>query len=172
MRLGQRGFSMMEVTLSVMLVGLVLAAALNTVAGAKAATVQQDQRAVGGALCESLMSEVLSQQYADSDEGRASFGLRSGEEGIGFRALFDDVDDYDGWSASPPQEKDGSSLNWAGGYERTVTVTCVRPGDYAKVTPDGVALKKITVVASLAGRPVYTLEAYASPLWPDPREQP
>lgn len=168
----RRGFSMMEVTLSVVLVGGVLVAALSTVASAKSARALMTQREIGGALCESMLGEVLAQSYEDPAEAKGSFGRSAGEVGDGSRALFDDVDDYDGWSASPPQEKDGSPISWAGSYTRDVSVQTVRAADLADTAPDGVSLKRVTVTVSLGAKPVYTMQAYVSPLWPDPREAP
>jgi len=160
---------MMEVVLSIALVGLVLVASMNTLAGASAAAAQTNDRAVGAVLCESLMGEILSQRYADESDGDASFGKRAGEVGDGSRALFDDVDDFDGWESTPPRERDGAKIAWAAGLTRCVEVTTVRPEDFVGVSPDGACLKRVVVTVKRDARIVYQLEAYASPLWPDPR---
>ncbi len=170
MRRAGRGFSMMEVVLSVALVGIVLVAALNTVAGAKAAQAQLNERTAGAVLCESLMGEILSQAYEDAGEAKASFGKRAGEVGDGSRKLFDDVDDYHGWESTPPEDKGGSKIDWATGLTREVSVVCVRPADFADTSPNGECLKRVVVRVKRGARVVYQLEAYASPLWPDPRE--
>ncbi|MEZ6242902.1 MAG: type II secretion system protein [Phycisphaerales bacterium] len=167
----RRGFSMMEVVLSIMLVGVVLVASMNTLAGAKAASAQLNERSTGAVLCESMMSEILSQRYADASDGETSFGKRLAEVGDGSRKLFDDVDDYDGWASTPPEERDGSPIAWATGLTRSVTVECVRPSDFSGTSPDGACLKLVRVTVKRKARVVYELEAYASPLWPDPRAE-
>lgn len=166
----RRGFSMMESVLSVLLVGLVLAAAMNTLGSARVAQAQNADISVAGVLCESMMNEILAQRYADEDGGMTSFGLPFSEYGDGSRALFDDVDDYHNWTASPPEEKDGTPIAWAYGLQRTVRVECVRASDLGSTTPDGRCLKKIVVTVMRNKKILAQLEAYRSPVWPDPEE--
>ncbi len=161
---------MMEVVLSVALVGVVLVAALNSVAGAKAAEAQINERAVGAVLCEALMGEVLAQAYEDEAEGVASFGKAGSEVGDGSRALFDDVDDYDGWTSTPPEDKDGAAIAWATGLTRTVEVRSVDKADLSDRSADGVSPKQVTVTVRRGDRVIASLVGYASPFWPDPRD--
>jgi hypothetical protein len=71
------------------------------------------------------------------------------DEGTSTRLDFDDVDDYDGWTASPPQEKDGTELTEYAGWTRNVTVEFVdafAPGGSATVSDTGA--KRITVTVT------------------------
>lgn len=165
-----RGITMMETVLSIALVGIVLAAAMNTLGGAKVARAQTADISVAGVLCESMMSEILAQAYEGSDEGVGSFGATFAESAGGTRATFDDVDDYNNWTASPPQNRDGTTIAWATGLQRTVRVGCVRASDLGVTTPDGQCLKKIKVTVMRNKKILYQMEAYRSPVWPDPGE--
>ncbi len=70
-------------------------------------------------------------------------------EGTSNRTDFDDVDDYHGWSASPPEAKDGTALADYTGWTRSVTVEYVNP-----LQPGGTAVgsdngaKRITVTVT------------------------
>ncbi len=71
------------------------------------------------------------------------------DEGTSNRADFDDVDDYDGWTATPPQEKNGTELAEYDGWTRSVTVEYVdplSPGNTAISTDSGA--KRITVTVT------------------------
>ncbi len=162
--------TMMEVVLSIALVGIVLSAALNTVGGARVARAQTADLSVAGVLCDSLLSEILSQAYEGADEGVGSFGRSLAETGDLTRASFDDVDDYDAWTSSPPQDKDGAPIAWATGLTRKVQVRCVDSSDLAETTPDGACIKRIRVTVSRNKKPLFEMEAFRSPIWPDPGE--
>jgi len=90
-----------------------------------------------------LMSEILSQEYAEPD-GTPVFGKEALELGL-TRAMFDDVDDYHGWTESPPQKKDGTVLTDYSGWRRTVTVQYVRAADLNLAVASDYGIKKITV---------------------------
>ncbi len=165
-----RGVSMMETVLSIALVGIVLVAAMDTLGGARVAQAQNADLAIAEVLCESMMNEILAQAYEGADEGVGSFGRSLSEAGDLTRAAFDDVDDYNNWTASPPQGKDGKPIEWASGLQRLVRVQCVDASDLRSVTADGVCLKRIRVQVLRNKKVLAQLEAYRSPLWPDPGE--
>lgn len=170
MSTGRRGMTMMETVLSVALVGIVLVAAMDTLGGARAARAQNADISLAGVLCESMLSEILARSYEGADEGAGSFGRSLSEAGDATRASFDDVDDYDGWTASPPQTRDGAPISWAAGLHRTVSVRCVDPDDLSETTPDGSCLKRVRVRVMRNKRVLCEMEAYRSPLWPDSTE--
>jgi hypothetical protein len=65
------------------------------------------------------------------------------------RADWDDVDDYDGWSASPPEAKDGTELTEFTGWSRAVTVEYVAPAKPGTVAVGGdQGVKRVTVVVT------------------------
>jgi len=82
------------------------------------------------------------------------------------------VDDYHGWSASPPEDKDGAVLPDLTGWRRAVTVAYVDSDDATSPATGDTGLKRVTVnvtdprgkTAALAGlRSRYGIYDHAPP---------
>jgi len=140
------GLTLIEAVISVLIVAVMLTAVLSTLAGvARAAAVQYGDDS-GQALARQLLAEVLQANYEDPDHG-GGWGLEAGEDGA-TRADFDDTDDYDGWSASPPQRKDGTEIPDLAGYSRSVQVTNLNPVNLAASADSDLGLRRIDVTVS------------------------
>lgn len=161
-RAARAGLSLVEVSISTLLVGLVLISSLKAVGGVIHTRVVADQVHDGTALARDLMNEILAQHYVEPTQTPA-FG-REGGEPPSYRSAWDDVDDYNGWSASPPQDRPGWALPGYTGWTRGVTV------DYAKLSnPTANALsdeglKRITVTVTAPTGRQTQLTAWRS-LW-------
>jgi hypothetical protein len=131
--------------ISIVLVGVSLVAALNMVGASKQSEQNMSVKRDANLLAQELMSEILSCDYADAVEGADSFGLTGLKSATGNRSLFDDVDDYHGWSASPPQDKAGNTYADLPDWQRTVAVVWADPTDTSKVVGSNQGIKKITV---------------------------
>jgi hypothetical protein len=83
------------------------------------------------------MAEILQLPYQDP-QGGTTFGAESGET----RTTFDDLNDYNGYSESPPKSKDGSPLPDVTGWTRQVTITRV-----VRLTPDVTWLSETGLVS-------------------------
>lgn len=107
----QRGFSFIELVISIVLLALgvagVLLAYTNTVAGSADPLVRQQAVAVA----ESYLEEILSKPFDDPD----------GVDGEASRATYDDVDDFAGLSQEP-QLPDGTTLGLSA-YTVTVNLS-------------------------------------------------
>lgn len=135
--------------MSIVIVGLLLATSLEVVGASKIGQFRLTERARGNELAKALMAEITTLAYADPNT-----------EGGETRATYDDVDDYNGLSESPPTFKDGTAMTvpQPGTWQRTVTVTWVDPLTLAtSATESGV--KKIVVTVLHNGRPVGTQTA-------------
>jgi len=157
---GRRGhrpaFSLVEVVLSVLLLGGVMAAVLNTV-GATATIRRLDMdRVRGQALAMDLVDEIVAKPYDDPDGAGTTLGPDSTETA---RSLFDDVDDYAGWSASPPQLADGSAIPGLSGWTREAAVVWVSDSNLAAASLSETGVKRIRVVVRHGERIVATVEA-------------
>lgn len=139
-------FTLVEVVISLLVVGIMLVAALNTVGGVFRTYAIAQERQQGDALAMELMAEILHERYEDPN-GSPAFGLEAGESSA-LRAGYDDVDDYDGWSAYPPRSRDGTALAGAKTWTREVTVEWVDVLDPTVVVGGDSGLKRITVVAT------------------------
>ena len=144
--------------MSIAIVGGLLVAALNTVGAAKMTQTRMGRQTIGKLLAQDLLAEILQQAYEDPALAEGSFGLGADEAATGNRSLYDDVDDYHGWTASPPQEKDGTELSQFDGWLRSVVVEWVAPADLAPVGTDTRA-KQITVTVAHNGEQVASLGA-------------
>jgi type II secretory pathway pseudopilin PulG len=157
---GQRALTLAEAVVSMVIISVMLVAALNSVGASRTTQQKIADRSRGFLLAEDLMSEILRQDYEDADLAPGSFGLGGDEVGDGSRSLWDDVDDYDGWSASPPQQKDGTVIPDLAGWGRSVTVARAEPGDFEAIAPaTDTGVKQIRVDVTYEGAVVVSLVA-------------
>lgn len=140
------GTSLVEAVLSSLIVSTMLVAALSALGSSTRAARVQADRCLGPNLARQLMGEILQSRYREPTE-KPQFGPESPET-TASRALWDDVDDYHRWSASPPRAKDGTKLTHADGWRREVTVEYVRLSDPRQTTGSDEGLKRITVTAT------------------------
>lgn len=140
----RRGFTLVEAVISIAIVGSMLVAALSAMAGSQRLRIRSADRLRGHQLAADLIAEVEACLYTDPGFGLGSFGVGADETGPD-RSLFDDVDDYDGWSASPPQRKDGAEIPDLDGWTRTVEVEWVLPDDLGDVQGGESEVKRVVV---------------------------
>jgi len=141
------GFTIVEAVISTIIVAVMLVAALSTVGASRVVQQETSLAERGRLLAEALLAEILRQQYQEPGKSVA-FGPE-GDESTATRADFDDVDDYNGWSVSPPVAKDGTALANAAGWQRSVTVAWVVPKEPAQAAGVETYVKRITVTAKL-----------------------
>jgi prepilin-type N-terminal cleavage/methylation domain-containing protein len=120
-----RGLTLIEVVASTMIVGMLAVATLNGLGAATRSADSIGNRAIAAGLADELMSEIVQLPYSDPN-GSAVFGRETGEAASP-RSAFDDVDDYDTWTASPPQYRDGTVIPNRTGWRQRVAVTLVTP---------------------------------------------
>ena len=101
---------------------------------------------LGDSLAQDLMAEILNEAYEEPDDA-PNFGRESGE-GVGSRVNWDDVDDYAGWSKSPPKAKDDTILSGFDAWTRSVEVVWVKPADLNTVVGTKTGVKRISVTVS------------------------
>ncbi len=138
--------SLVESVVALTVVSVILVVALQTVAASRETAVSTRQRAIDTLLAQDLLEEILSLPYEDPNAPGGPIGPEVGESAAS-RAEFDDVDDYNGWSAKPPQRKDGSKLNQFADSRRDVRVVWITTTPpVTEVTYDtGVKLIEVTV---------------------------
>ena len=124
-RHARSGFTLAESVVSMLIVSVMLVAALNMVGSSARARQVQESASRDLALAGDLLAEVLHAGYAELYTA-SNWGPDSGEN-TGSREHFDDVDDYDGWSSSPPESKAGETLEGYEGWRRSVRVRYADP---------------------------------------------
>ena len=165
-RPSRRAFSLAEVVVATLIVGIMLVAAMRTVGASVRGRIAMANRERGFLLAQQLMSEILQADYTEPDES-AVFGPEATETGA-TRAAFDDVDDYHNWTASPPQEKDGTPIPDRADWQRTVTVEWVKKNLLNEPFGSDQGVKRITVTVSRSGQVYASLVTVRSTAWQQP----
>jgi hypothetical protein len=143
-RLPRRALSMIEVVASTMIVGMMCVAALNSLGAATRSSESIGNRAVAIGLANELMAEIVQLPYSDPVQSPV-FGRESGEPATGPRSSFDDVDDYNGWNASPPQYRSGQNMLQRENWRHRVEVTRVSPTNPSQTVGTDQGAKQIRV---------------------------
>ncbi len=141
------GFTLVEVVLTVFIVGVGLVASLQVLPVLIRTSEAASERLVAQGLATELLAEIAMLPFEDPD-GSVKFGPEDNEDPT-TRADFDDIDDYVFWQASPPQKKDGSPEPDASGYTRAVMVNSVEHDDFNQYSaPDTNKPKRIAVIVT------------------------
>jgi len=144
----RNGFTIMEAAISVAIVGILMASSLTAMGQiAKARRVQAERRSAYE-LNLQLMTEILSQYFVDPGSNTT-------------RATFNGVNDYNGYTESPPTRKDGTVLSDYSSWTRSVVVTYVNPNNPANALA-GSTLQSITVTATAPSGKKYMLTGLRS----------
>lgn len=154
----RRAFTIVEAALSTIVIGVMLVAALNTVAASRASQARTAYRTRGVELVKSLMAEITVQAYEDNLLPLGNFGLPLAKAGAN-RSKYTDVDDYDGLLDAPPRAKDGTALPDCADWSRSVRVRWVNPANPDTTSVVDTGAKRITVTALRAGVPIVTIDA-------------
>jgi len=160
--------SLVEAAVSIVIVGVMFVVAMRTLAASRTNQFTNAQRCRGLLLARDLMAEILRQPYEDPNQ-LPVFGHEPGEA-TNTRADCDDVDDYDGYSGSPPQYRDGTPIPSTDGYERTATVGWVDPSNLGTVLVTETGIKRIRVTVSSSCLHLATLWAIRTSALPDPSD--
>ncbi len=153
-----RALTLVEAVVSIALVGVMLVAALNTVGASQTTQKKMGDRNRAMLLAQDLLAEIVQQAYMEPGQESSPIGVEGGEAS-GKRDRFDDVDDYDGWSASPLQERDGTVVSDFVGWRRSVAVDWVNSINVAQVLGSDAGVKRITVTVAWNDLPFATLVA-------------
>lgn len=154
-----RGFSLLECTVSVMLVGILMTAALRSLSTMHLRTGLALERMQGKQLCEAYCREALSKSFADPSSGKTSWGLEAGEN-LMLRSSLDDVDDYVNLNLSPPTNPRAQTLDGFAGWRVTVEVSWADPATLLPTHLTTTNLKRIVVQAFAGNRLVYSTTGY------------
>lgn len=151
----RRGLSIVEASVCTVLVGLMLAAALNASGAARARQQRNQDRSTGLWLAQSLMTEIVEKPYADVG---GLLGLELGES-HGQRSTLNDLDDYNGLKEEPPRKADGTVIPGYTGWSRLVSIENVQVANPRLVAGSETGLRRITVTIKKGGVTVAQLRA-------------
>ncbi len=158
------GLTLAEVAISTLLVGVLMVASLRTVESSLRTWQTAAATFDGDSLARQLLDEVQAQPYEDIS-GPPVFGPESGETtSPAHRSLFDDIDDYDGWTASPPEAPTGTPLPAYSGWSRSVAVRKLAAAGHATLTSGATdeGLREIEVTVTSPDGEITSLKAWRS----------
>jgi MSHA pilin protein MshD len=144
-------FTLVESLICIIIVGVMLTAALRAVGASSATQAKASNRAVGGMLAQSLMDEILQQAFEDPTS--PSFGPEPGETS---RALYNDVDDYNNLTETPPKNLDGTAISNLSGWSRSVLVEWANLSNLNQHVTSDTGIKRITVTVTRNSQTIAT----------------
>jgi len=155
----QRALTLVECVLALTILPLAVTAIALAVTAGQAQALEALERTRAALLAEALMEEILALPYNDPD-GASNPGPEPGESN---RTLFDNLDDFHGYSEAPGNLTDATTTAYPSpfqGFARSVTCSTasVNVPDLG-TTIDGL---QITVTVSSSGAPVVTLTRFVA----------
>lgn len=103
-------------------------------------------------LIENVREMMATLNVIDPETGDDTFGTESGETAV---SLYDDLDDFDGNSFTPPVDIYGSSLSNYSAYTQQVTVENVNENDFSAVVSDHTSdFVRVTVTILIGQRQI------------------
>lgn len=155
----RKAFSLVECTVSVMLVGILMAAALRSVATSHLRNGNSLLRIQGKQLCESFHQEILSKAFAEPGDGTAPLGT-DGSERQSLRTGLDDVDDYANLNITPPTDARGNMLAGFDAWRVTVAVGWADPATLATSPSSNTNFKRMEIQAYYANQLITSVIGY------------
>ena len=142
---------MAETILSTIIVGFVLVSTLQIVGPMVQSTSLHADRLVASNLANELLEEIASKVYTDPElDAIDAIGVDDAERAAQ-RVDFDDIDDYNGWSSSPPKMSNSQSNIFLGDWTRSATVVHVILSNPSAESATNTGLKRVTVIVSKNG---------------------
>lgn len=154
------GFSLFEVVGALLITAVLITAATRSIAAAKVRERKTLDQINESYLANELLNEIQLQAFSEPDDV-PNFGLESGESGVN-RLLYDDIDDYNGLTESPPQRRDGSAWSAFANLTRTVKVSWVSDSPPHNAETSGTGLKRIEVSIIRNSTVILKLTGYRS----------
>lgn len=146
----RRGVSLIESVLAAGLLAGALAASLHVVGQTSKVQTLETRRATALLLAADMIAELRTHTLAGTN------GTTANKPGAK-RLLFNDAEDFFGWSASPPVDAKGEALTTDDKWSRSVQAMYLRPDDFAlSGVPTDVAV--FTVTVAYEGQPVVSLQ--------------
>jgi type II secretory pathway pseudopilin PulG len=150
-------FTMAEIVISTVIVGVMTVAALESVNMVYRVRRLNSNRLTAQGLAQEILAEVVAMPYADPQNPAGAIGLDAGENST-TRSTFDDVDDYHNWQSGPTR-RDGAALTGYTGWQMQVSVAYAQLPDPSTNAISDSGLKRITVTVTDADARQTTLAA-------------
>jgi prepilin-type N-terminal cleavage/methylation domain-containing protein len=149
-RTSARGFSLIEIMISILLVGLSITAMVVATSSFTMANGAGADLSTAEFLVEQIREMTALMAVVDPETTTTTFGPEEGSI-----ASYDDVDDLNGSTFAPPVGADRSVLSDLTGFSQRIVVQNVSQSDFnTVVTNHSSKFVRITVTILLNGRPI------------------
>ena len=152
-KLRKKGFTLVESLFAAMLLGLVIAA----LAAASGAFTMANGYGLDLSTAEFLIEEVreytATLPVVDPEDEDSIFGPETDESSM---TMYDDIDDFNGSSISPPIDLSGAAMSNFSAYTQEITVENVLPNDFggAAQTAHSTDFVRVIVTVTKNGTPL------------------
>ncbi len=153
----RRAFTLIEAAVAVAIVAIALAATMTAIGASRVDQYRAGRLRQAHALAEDLMAEILRQPY--QEYLGTPLGTDGGTEWFSGRSNYDDVDDYNGWAGSPPEDAAGNELTPFSRYTRRAMVDYSSPANPEQTLPVDMGIKRVVVQVEFDGNNLVTLTA-------------
>jgi prepilin-type N-terminal cleavage/methylation domain-containing protein len=144
------GFTLIEVLVAVVLMGLAVVALMTANSALTQANAAGTELSTAEFLAEQIRELATTLPVIDPESGAGTFGAE--EAGL---ADYDDLDDFDGRTFSPPIDADRQPLANFGAYSQQVIVQNVNASNFDQVVADhGSDFVRVTVTVVFSGRQI------------------
>jgi MSHA pilin protein MshD len=140
--MNQRGVTLVELVVSIVVVAIAISAVLGTLTFASTSSADAMVRQQAVSIASAYLEEILLRSYVDPD----------GVDGESTRATFDDVDDYDGLSNTGAQDQLGTAIDGLEQYRVDIKVV--------PETISGVNALRVDVFVDAPSGPTVVLSGY------------
>ena len=153
-KLFRPGLSMIELMIAMIFISITILALIASSGAFTQANAFGIEMSTAEFLIEEIRELTTGLAVTDPQDGTVTFGAEMGENSI---SQYDDIDDFDGVSFSPPVDINGSALGNFSGYTQQITVENVDIGDLNNVVADhSTQFYKVTVTIVLNGQTLST----------------
>ena len=154
----RRGLNQAEVAISTIIVGVLMVTSFTTIAASRRSQTEESFCVRGLAIADALMAEItqLPMREPSCDCG---YGPETGETGSN-RLNFDDVDDYNGLTDSPPRTRNGTLCDGYSDLSRRVTVASVVSSNWDSTTLTYAGVYRVIVSVVRNSKEVCRLVSY------------
>ena len=147
-----KGFSFVEILISIILVGLSITALVFASNSFTMANGAGADLSTAEFLIEQIRELTTLLPVVDPETTITTFGAESGESTV---AAYDDIDDFNNVTFSPPIDAGRNAVTALAAFSQSVTVTNVSQSDFDTVVgPHASSFVKITVGVSINGREI------------------
>jgi len=155
------GFSLIEVLIAIILIGLAIASLIAANSSFTEANAAGTDLSTAEFLLEQIRELTTLLPVIDPNDGTSTFGA---EEAT--LADYDDLDDFDGANFSPPISADREVLNDFAAFSQQITVENVNAANFENVVPDHSSdFVRVTVKVFLNSREIVSTSWIRARCW-------